>query len=78
MKETLHYPGILGKASYIGSLQNKFNFFFQCGHFLLSYDHFLSKNSSKMHSQRPNTMEETLHCPGVLGQASYMWSLEQV
>ncbi len=27
MNETLHGPGILGKASYIGSVQNKFKFF---------------------------------------------------
>ena len=45
MKETLHCPGILGRVSY--SLQNKCKFFFRYGHFLPSYGHFLSKNSSK-------------------------------
>ncbi len=65
MNETMHCAGILGKASY--SLQKQFKSFFRCNNFLLSYGHFLSKNSFKMHIQRPNTMKETLQCRGILG-----------
>ncbi len=42
MKENFDWAGILGKPCY--SLQNKFNFFCQCGHFHPSYGRFLSKN----------------------------------
>ena len=31
-------------------------------------------SSSKIHSQRPNTMKETLHWPGILGKPSYIYS----
>ena len=69
MKETLHCPGILGNTSLTGSRQNKLTFF-RCIKFLLSYNRFFEKkNSSKMYSQRPNTMKETLHCPGISGKA---------
>ena len=57
MKETLYCPGILGQASY---RSEQVSILFRCNHFLLSYCYFLSKNSSEMHSQRPNT-KETFH-----------------
>ncbi len=46
MMETLHCPGILGKASYVCSLQSKF-FFSNQVNFLLSYGHFVIKIGQK-------------------------------
>ncbi len=72
MKETLHCTGILGQASYRYSFQNKFKRFPDAVIFYRVMAIFFSNNSSKIHSQRPkNTMNETLHCPVILGQASY-------
>ncbi len=51
-------------------LQNKFNFFSLCRHFLLSYGCFLSKNSLKIHSRRANTIKETFDWAGILGKPS--------
>ena len=48
-KETSFWAGVY--ENLIGSLHNKFILFFQCSHFVLSYDCFLRKNRSEMNSK---------------------------
>ena len=52
--------------------------FFPMWQFSTDLQPFLSKNSLKMHFQGPNTMKETLYCPGILGKASFRQSSGQV
>ncbi len=70
MKETLHCPGILGQASYRYSSEQLLKFFPRCINFLLLWL-FLSKNSSKVHSQRPKTMKKPCIVLVLWGKASY-------
>ena len=67
MKETLHCPSFQEKllTHVTGSLWNKFKLYSKFGGFPLAYGYFLSKISSKMHSQMPNTMKEAQHCAGI-------------
>ncbi len=53
------------------SLQNKFNFLSNMDIFTRVMSVFWVKNSSKVHSRRPNTMKETLHWPDVVGKPSF-------
>ncbi len=59
MKETLYWPGIVGKP-YRESSGHVFLIFFQTWSFSPKLWLFLIKNRSKIHSWRSDTMKETL------------------